>query len=58
MYDVDTETKFEIGYLQGKDGYVYEINHILDDALEVVSKEDCYSSIVSFDALIRGMEKK
>lgn len=57
LYDVDTETKFEICYLQGKDGYIYEINHILDDALEIVNKQDSYTSIVSFDALIIGMEK-
>ena len=58
LYDVDTKTKFEIGYLQGKDGYIYEINHILDDALEVVNKEDSYRSIVKFDTLIRGKEKE
>lgn len=58
LYDVDTETKFEIGYLQGKDGHIYKINHISDGAIEVVNTEECYSSIVSFDVLCRGKEKR
>lgn len=58
LYAVDTETKFEIGALQCKNGYIYKINHILDNALEVVNEKDSYSSIVSFDTLIRGMEKE
>lgn len=58
LYDVDKKTKFEIGYLQGRDGYIYKINHISDGSIEVANMGDCYSSIVSFDTLIRGMEKK
>lgn len=58
LHAVDIDTKFEIEYLQGRNGYIYEINHIFDNALEVVNKEDNYRRIVRFDTLIRGMEKK
>lgn len=57
LYGVDIETKFEIGYLQARDGYAYKINRILDDALEVINPEDNYTSLVEYSTLIRGMAK-
>lgn len=58
LKEVTKDTLFKISYLQCNDNYVYRVCIICYDGVEVQNSEDYHIFRVSYDDLIRGMEKK
>lgn len=52
------DTMFKIEYLQCNRDYVYRIDVIEDDSIFVINTQDFYRTNVSYDDLVRGLEKK
>ena len=58
LNNVKKDTMFKIEYLQCNRDYVYRIAEIEDEDIVVMNTQDFYRSKVSYDTLVKGMEKK